>query len=421
MSNDALELLRAANPVPGDLPAPPIDAVRARLQASGAEDRSALRRPHRTLHAAGFGAATLITVVIAVVAVVLLGHRPSSIAVPGSGGSVASSPVPADARPLVAILGVLRRPQTAAERSVKPPGGFRVISTLTRLATTGPNGLRIFMMVARTRPPLSGRGDLVLLYSPGPRFPRGVLQVADRSMIVRGAALAFRDLSRPSADLPLTQIVPDGVAEVRLVLGQRGHPGSPGFLPGTRQTLPQHGNVVVATVPCCEVLLPHLEWLNSSGQITTTFPALGGSLTPATPLTIPTTGAVLTGPEQSAGLPQGSRPVAQINLTPPHTGTKASGIAQVVKSGSTYGIVIVADHIPPNGKTNAYAFWLYNSPSHVKLLGFVNPGVGKNGRLSTAGSLPPNALTYTRILITLEHNAQPRSPGRPILQGRLIL
>ena len=83
--------------------------------------------------------------------------------------------------------------------------------------------------------------------------------------------------------------------------------------------------------------------------------------------------------------------------------------------------MIAADHIPPNGKTNAYAVWLYRSPSHLKLLGFVNPGVGTNGKLSTAGWLPSSVRGYTQILITLEHKAQPRSPGRVILEGRLIL
>jgi hypothetical protein len=114
-------------------------------------------------------------------------------------------------------------------------------------------------------------------------------------------------------------------------------------------------------------------------------------------------------------------PVAQINLTSPNPSSKAAGIAQVVREGTATGIVIAAANIPPNTKSDAYAVWLYKPPNAAKLLGFVNPGVGANGKLSTAGALPADAANYNQLLITLETQATPKQPGKIVLQGALSL
>lgn len=115
--------------------------------------------------------------------------------------------------------------------------------------------------------------------------------------------------------------------------------------------------------------------------------------------------------------------LAQVNLTPPASGSgsKAAGIAEVLSEGTTNGVAIVADHIPPNTTkpANAYAVWLYNSPTDATILGFVNPGVGKTGRLSTAGALPSNAAHYKQLIVTVETTSHPKKPGPIILQGPL--
>jgi hypothetical protein len=49
----------------------------------------------------------------------------------------------------------------------------------------------------------------------------------------------------------------------------------------------------------------------------------------------------------------------------------------------------------------------------------VNPGVGKNGRLETAGGLPSNAGRFKQLLVTLETTANPKSPGQIVLEGTL--
>lgn len=112
--------------------------------------------------------------------------------------------------------------------------------------------------------------------------------------------------------------------------------------------------------------------------------------------------------------------VAQINLNPP-SGGAAKGIAEVLRTQGKTGIAIVAQGLTPNTKKppNAYAVWLYNSPGDSRILGFVNPGVSSNGRLQTAGGLPPNASHFQKLLVTLETQSNPKSPGTIILEGPL--
>jgi len=112
--------------------------------------------------------------------------------------------------------------------------------------------------------------------------------------------------------------------------------------------------------------------------------------------------------------------IAQINLNPP-SGGAAKGIAEVLREQGKTGIAIVAQGLTPNTKhpPNAYAVWLYNSPSDSHILGFVNPGVGSNGRLQTAGGLPTNASHFQKLLVTLETRSNPKSPGTVVLEGPL--
>ncbi len=113
--------------------------------------------------------------------------------------------------------------------------------------------------------------------------------------------------------------------------------------------------------------------------------------------------------------------LAQINLKPPGGGASPVGIAEVLRQQGTTGIAIVAQGLAPNTKSpaNAYAVWLSNSSTDSKILGFVNPAVGSNGRLQTAGGLPSNASHYHKLLITLETQSSPKTPGKVVLEGAL--
>ena len=131
-----------------------------------------------------------------------------------------------------------------------------------------------------------------------------------------------------------------------------------------------------------------------------------------------TAGATTT---SSATSSAAAKVIAQINLTPTVAGSKAAGIAEVLREGTTDGVAIVAQHVTPNATrpANAYAVWLYNSSHSAVRLGFVNPGVTSSGKLSTAGGLPANAASYKELIVTLETTSNPSAPGPIILRGAL--
>ena len=145
------------------------------------------------------------------------------------------------------------------------------------------------------------------------------------------------------------------------------------------------------------------------------FVVTGGSSKKSTAAATPTTPTSTT---STAGGTTAT-PVAQINLLSPSGSKSTAGIAEVLKQGSSTAIAIVGQGLPANSKHNAYAVWLYNTGSDALRLGFVNPGVGKNGRLETTGPLPTNAARFKQLLVTIETAANPKAPGQIVLQGNL--
>jgi hypothetical protein len=110
--------------------------------------------------------------------------------------------------------------------------------------------------------------------------------------------------------------------------------------------------------------------------------------------------------------------VSQVNLNPPGGTGAAKGVAFIVQAGSAFGVIIQAQGLAPNSH-NAYAVWLSNTPTDSTRVGFVNQAVGKTGRLETGGQLPANASHYKDLLLTLETQNTPKTPGPTILQGAL--
>ncbi len=77
--------------------------------------------------------------------------------------------------------------------------------------------------------------------------------------------------------------------------------------------------------------------------------------------------------------------VAQVNLSAPVLSSHApAGIARETRTRGQYGITVTALRMKANTKHDSYALWLYSSPAHSKLLGFINPAVGRD-----ATSSPP--------------------------------
>lgn len=150
----------------------------------------------------------------------------------------------------------------------------------------------------------------------------------------------------------------------------------------------------------------------------------GGSNKPkhaSTPTTSPTTTATSTTGTGTGTTTGSAKVIAQVNLKPPGgatAGTKSpAGVAEVLQSGTSTGIALLAQSMPANTKHNAYAVWLYNSGSDSRLLGFVSPGVGSNGKLSTEGPLPTDASHFRELVVTLETQAKPKTPGQIVLIG----
>ncbi|HET9102375.1 MAG TPA: sigma factor-like helix-turn-helix DNA-binding protein [Solirubrobacteraceae bacterium] len=193
---------------------------------------------------------------------------------------------------------------------------------------------------------------------------------------------------------------------------------------GDRQRSSRLGGLILILLTVVIVAAIVVILLNQGGgsstSTTASTPAASHSSTaPASASTTAASGAAsatTTGSSSSS-----AKVVAQINLTPPAASSKAAGIAEILKEGTSDGIAIVAQNVTPNTTKppNAYAVWLYNSPTDAHILGFVNPGVGANGRLSTAGGLPANAAHYKQLIVTLETKASPKTPGQIILQGTL--
>jgi hypothetical protein len=153
----------------------------------------------------------------------------------------------------------------------------------------------------------------------------------------------------------------------------------------------------------------------NSGGSSKKSPAPAASTTPTTGLTTPaaTTSTSSCNPATSTT----ACVIHQINLSSP-TSSSTVGIADVLRKGSTFAIALVAQNVPVNTRHNAYAVWLANSASDALRLGFVNPGVGRNGRLQTAGGLPADAARFHQVLVTLETQPSPRQPGQIVLQGQ---
>jgi hypothetical protein len=174
------------------------------------------------------------------------------------------------------------------------------------------------------------------------------------------------------------------------------------------------GALVVAGVVVAVILIATHK---SSHDNTTTAASQPAATSTATTSTTPT--STSTTPNTSTTSTNGAHLVAQINLTSPSKGSKAVGVALVLKQSGKAGIAIRAQNLPANGKHDAYAVWLYKTAKDSHILGFVNPSVGSNGVLQAESALPANAKHYEQLLITKETQQSPKAPGPIVLKGQL--
>lgn len=112
--------------------------------------------------------------------------------------------------------------------------------------------------------------------------------------------------------------------------------------------------------------------------------------------------------------------LGQANMSPPSGSGAAKGAALIVQEGNAIGVILEASGLAANSH-NAYAVWLSNTPTDSTRVGFVNQSVGKNGRLETGGALPAGYARYKDILLTLETQNNPKTPGPIVLEGAIKL
>ena len=270
MSDDTIELIRSVNPFPVELPAPAIEPLLARLDA---EQTAAVRdRPRPGNGGVLLGVlATAVTVAVALAAIVLLGHgHPRQ--------STNRHPQPsAQARELTSILGVLRRPQTTADRdpalirelrrgardkySLAIDG--RPVLPLVRVATITPWGQRIYVVPflaptdqAKRRLPRRDQGAAVASTAALTTYPvtagNGVPAEIEGGRDVGNGDYAHGE--KPGSRWVM--VVPDGVAKVALwpatgsIAQHPRHPTAPGSKTDHRGRPQQHRRLPRARISC---------------------------------------------------------------------------------------------------------------------------------------------------------------------------
>jgi hypothetical protein len=134
-----------------------------------------------------------------------------------------------------------------------------------------------------------------------------------------------------------------------------------------------------------------------------------GTTKTASSNTRPATEPSQTGPQPT--------PVAQINLKAAD-GSNAVGIAQVLAQGNQRLLAVLGQRLSPSTQSAAYAVWLYTSAAKAKLLGFVDPPVGKSGKFQNVINLPTNAAQYRELVVTRE-KGNAKQPGEIVLRGQL--
>ncbi len=107
-------------------------------------------------------------------------------------------------------------------------------------------------------------------------------------------------------------------------------------------------------------------------------------------------------------------------LSPAGADRNAFAAATVAQQGTQTLLLLQGRGLAPN-HGDSYAVWLYNSVSDARLLGFISPAVGTDGRFSSGTPLPDDAVRFHALMITREQGSQPNAPGQPVLRGPLSL
>ncbi len=265
-----------------------------RAGVAGTRTRPVVVHGSRGAVAVLLSTASVIAIVLGAV-VALGGHRQPSVPTPAPAPAASAT----GARQLTDILGVLRRPQTAADRPVALVSRFAlgVLAlagtpdlALMRYATTTPWGEQLY--VVPMTPPTAQQIESFARRIPGARnqllrmarrrpetlmvlSADGAGGAGDAATIEQGQGIgtegAGRSFAGGSTATRITVVVPDGVATVRFVFSRQpfpGQPGAPVYSHSLSVLAPVHGNVVAVQVDreVTEASLPMI-WYRPDGQV----------------------------------------------------------------------------------------------------------------------------------------------------------
>jgi hypothetical protein len=208
---------------------------------------------------------------------------------------------------------------------------------------------------------------------------------------------------------------PAGVADT----GASGPPASAD--PGPRSS--RLGGAIVLGLGVFIVAVVILVVLLNSGSSKSPTTSSTAASTPTSTTSTSTTStgaAAATGTGTGTGT-TGTTPqaLATVKLTPVTAGSKAQGVAEAFNQSGTPYLAIVAINLAANSH-NFYAVWLTNSPADSRLLGFA-PAVTSSGRLQAATTLKSTDTRYKTLVVTLETQPHPKTPGTPVLTGAFAL
>ncbi len=192
--------------------------------------------------------------------------------------------------------------------------------------------------------------------------------------------------------------------------------GPTGGQPARHRSSRRGGAILLVITVLLLAVAVTVAGLSGTGSRTGGAKGGGGATTttqPRTTRTVPTATTTIS----TATVSTRPQILSRLALSSPTGATATIGIAEVVREGHLTGVVVDAQGMPANSAHNAYGVWLYNSPASARFVGFVPNLVGKSGKLAAEGQLPANASDFHRLLITLETQRHPSTPGEVVLSG----
>jgi hypothetical protein len=286
MSDTVMDRIRGANPYPTELPAPPIEPVLRRL---GTDANREPPRAERRARASSLGTVAAVlssgaAIAVAVLAIVLLSHRKS----PQIGTTPRHQPATSAAyRPLTSILGVMRRPQTSADRDpslmrlLRAQAHRRRLSildgspvlSLVRRATVTPWGAKVFLVPYQPLTPeaISKLPTKERKVARAARLGLETLSAGTTSGVPTVAQLmGGRDVASPASGRSnrFVMVVPDGVAKVALwrSVSTKAHP-HPLVAPHSKPVVVTVHNNVAAFRARSFGFPGHEIWYGPSGKV----------------------------------------------------------------------------------------------------------------------------------------------------------